>query len=227
MPDGQKVFKAGCEILVQTSGGGFFHASGGALDGPKGRGSLYDIWGAAATKAIAKLKPQLKTGAALDEHLLDQLILPASLAQGTSRLLGSKELTLHAQTALHIAEKMVPGVSIKVSKDAQGLTLVECTGIARKPGAAPVAPPSGAGESTTLVAKLSPGTLSKAAKNVVDDLRNDLREFSAYYGLRAEAEAEADLVRLQGCKGPEQMAELRTELGNMFQHYKFSDWQWG
>ncbi|CAE7758268.1 RTCA, partial [Symbiodinium pilosum] len=95
MPEGQKVFKAACDILVEMSGGGVFHASGGPLDGPKGRGSLYDVWGAAAEKALVPLKAQLKTGAALDEHLLDQLILPASLAAGSSRLLGSKELTLH------------------------------------------------------------------------------------------------------------------------------------
>ena len=48
----------------------------------------------------------------------DQLILPATLASGTSRLLGAKELTLHARTALHIAEKMVPGVGIKVTEAA-------------------------------------------------------------------------------------------------------------
>ena len=35
-----------------------------------------------------QLKKQLATNAAVDEHLLDQLILPASLASGTSRLLG-------------------------------------------------------------------------------------------------------------------------------------------
>eukprot|EP00439_Symbiodinium_sp_Y106_P056903 s828_g8.t1 len=91
MPEGQKVFKAACDILVEMSGGGVFHASGGPLDGPKGRGSLYDVWGAAAEKALVPLKAQLKTGAALDEHLLDQLILPASLAAGSSRLLGSKD----------------------------------------------------------------------------------------------------------------------------------------
>lgn len=155
MPEGQKVFKASCDILVHMSGGGVFHASGGPLDGPKGRGSLYEIWGASAEKALASLKKQLKTGAALDEHLLDQLILPATLAEGTSRLLGSKELTLHAQTALYIAEKMVPGVGIKVTPGPSGLQLVEITGIGRKVGAPPL-PPTPATSSGNMTGQLPP-----------------------------------------------------------------------
>eukprot|EP00931_Biecheleriopsis_adriatica_P008339 TRINITY_DN109537_c0_g1_i1.p1 TRINITY_DN109537_c0_g1~~TRINITY_DN109537_c0_g1_i1.p1 ORF type:complete len:762 (-),score=200.90 TRINITY_DN109537_c0_g1_i1:14-2260(-) len=226
MPEGQKVFKASCEIVVHLSGGGVFHASGGAMDGPKGRGSLYDVWGAAAEKALVPLKAQLKSGAALDEHLLDQLILPATLAQGTSRLLGAKELTLHAQTALHIAEKMVPGVKVSVTpQGASGLKLVEIVGIGRTPGAPPSAPPSAAA-GDVMVAQLAPGTLSSAPEQLLKDLRNDLRQFSAHNCLRAEAEVSADHVRIEGCEGPDQAVALRQELEAMFNFYAFPAPRW-
>mmetsp|Transcript_99050 Transcript_99050/g.236355 ORF Transcript_99050/g.236355 Transcript_99050/m.236355 type:complete len:1014 (-) Transcript_99050:67-3108(-) len=224
MPEGQKVFKAGCDIVVHMSGGGCFHASGGPLDGPKGRGSLYDVWGAAAEKALVPLKAQLKTGAALDEHLLDQLILPATLAEGTSRLLGSKELTLHAQTALYLAEKMVPGVRVQVTPQA-GLKLVEITGIARKVGAPPLMPEA-AGGSGDMVAQLPPGTLSKVQGQVITDLRGDLGHLSANFRLRVEAEVASDCFRVQGCEGPDHAAALRKELEAICKYYAFPAPRW-
>lgn len=226
MPEGQKVFKAACDILVEMSGGGVFHASGGPLDGPKGRGSLYDVWGAAAEKALAPLKAQLKTGAALDEHLLDQLILPASLAAGSSRLLGSKELTLHAQTALHIAQEMVPGVDVKVTSQG-GLQLVEIKGIGRKAGDAPLSPPGGSSGSSTLRAALPPGTLSNAPEQLRSDLRGDLGHFSAMQGVRAEAEVGGDCISIQGCEGPDHALRLRKELEAICGYYGFPAPQWG
>lgn len=226
MPEGQKVFKAGCDILVHMSGGGFFHASGGPLDGPKGRGSLYDVWGASAEKALASLKKQLQTGAALDEHLLDQLILPATLAEGTSRLLGSKDLTLHAQTALYIAEKMVPGVGIKVTPQAtSGLKLVEITGIGRKVGAPPLTPSAGP-SSGNMVGQLPPGTLSKAEEHLRSSLRGDLGHLSANFGLRVEAEVASDSFRVQGCEGPDHAAAVRKELQAVCNYYSFPPPQW-
>eukprot|EP00746_Dinoflagellata_sp_MGD_P126014 gnl/MRDRNA2_/MRDRNA2_60942_c0_seq1.p1 gnl/MRDRNA2_/MRDRNA2_60942_c0~~gnl/MRDRNA2_/MRDRNA2_60942_c0_seq1.p1 ORF type:complete len:1875 (+),score=360.74 gnl/MRDRNA2_/MRDRNA2_60942_c0_seq1:45-5669(+) len=48
----------------------------------------------------------LKSGSCADEHLVDQLIIYMALAQGTSRLrIGSAGLTLHARTALWVAEQ--------------------------------------------------------------------------------------------------------------------------
>merc|ERR1712110_1033581 len=85
----------------------------------------------ACREACESLGRQLASGAATDEHLLDQLILPASLAQGTSRLLAA-EPSLHAQTALHIAKMLVPGV--RVSERRQGdLTLIEIEGVGHRP----------------------------------------------------------------------------------------------
>ncbi|CAE8624994.1 unnamed protein product [Polarella glacialis] len=227
-PQGARVFKASCEIVVHLSGGGLFHGSGGACDGPKGRDTLYAVWGAAAEKALKPLKAQLKTGAALDEHLLDQLILPASLAEGTSRLLGAKELTLHAQTAIYLAEKMVPGVQIRVTQDPSGLSLVECVGIGRKPGDAPLRPGGGGGAecASGLTAQLAPGTLSGAPEQLLTDLRNDLRQFSAHHGLRAEPEVSADRVVITGCQTPEHARECRTEMEDVFKYYQFPAPRW-
>lgn len=221
-PEKGNAFKAACEIVVHTSGGGLFHGSSGPLDGPKGRGSLYDVWGASAEKALGPLKAQLKSGSALDEHLLDQLILPASLAAGTSKFLGNKELTLHAQTAIYIAQKMVPGVQIMVSKDASGLSLVECIGIGREPGAGPVKIPSdsNAGDvSEQLCAQLEPGSLSSAPEQMLADLRNDLRQFSAHQSLRAEAEVASDRIKVQGCRDADHAHACRQEMEALLNYY--------
>jgi len=227
MPENGKIFKAACEILVHMSGGGYFHGSGGVLDGPKGRGSLYEIWGSSAEKALASLKAQLKSGAALDEHLLDQLLLPASLADGTSRFLGAKELTLHAQTAIHIAQRMVPGVKIQVTpQSGTGLSLVECVGIGWKPGSLPSRPSSTGTKNGQLVAQLAPNVLSNAPGQLLTDLRNDLMQFSGYHGLRALAEVAADRVCIDGCDGPDQVAAVRKELEAMFNFYQFPAAEW-
>lgn len=219
-PSSGRVFKANCEILVQTSGGGLFHGSASPLDGPKGGGSLYTIWGKAAEQALVSLKAQLKSGSALDEHLLDQLILPASLAAGTSRLLGAKELTLHAQTAIHIAEKMVPGVRFKVTKQSTGLTLVECEGNGRIPGAPAVNPHgrAGAPQSQVVMWTLQAGTLSRGPHQMVADLKHDLQQFSSYHDVLAEASIEHDQVRLCKC-APEKLAPCQEELENIFKFY--------
>lgn len=225
-PDGGRVFKSGCDIVVHTTTGGVFHGSGGAQEKPRTK-TLYDVWGVAAQTAISFLQPQLKSGSAVDEHLLDQLILPASLAQGTSRLLGSKELTLHAQTALYIAEKMVPGVRIKVTQQSPGgQSLVEIEGIGRKPGSAPLAPPTLASKSGAsgalgpLEAKLQTGSLSLAPANMLADFRNDLGQFSAHHGVTAEPDVPNDKIRISGFQAPEQLETCRSELQNILQFYQ-------
>jgi len=81
----------------------------------------------AAQTACEPLAHQLASGAATDEHLLDQLILPASLAHGTSHFLVA-ELSLHAQAAIHIAKLLVPEVQIS-EKRLWDLFLIEIKGI--------------------------------------------------------------------------------------------------
>eukprot|EP00928_Gymnodinium_smaydae_P011797 TRINITY_DN14318_c0_g1_i1.p1 TRINITY_DN14318_c0_g1~~TRINITY_DN14318_c0_g1_i1.p1 ORF type:complete len:740 (-),score=104.15 TRINITY_DN14318_c0_g1_i1:228-2369(-) len=227
-PVGRPVNKASCEIVVHTSGGGLFHGSAGAFDGPRSAGSLYNIWGAAAEKALGPLKKQLRSGAALDEHLLDQLILTASLAKGTTRLLGDKELTLHAQTAIFVAEKMVPGVRFNVTKQMpSGLTLVECHGIGLAPGGPPVDPFASASAATgEVVAQLARGTLSQATAQMLADFRNDLQQFGAHFGVAPATQAERDQVSISGCHGAEQVASCKAELQQIFNFYQLVAPQW-
>jgi RNA 3'-terminal phosphate cyclase len=50
-------------------------------------------------------KACLDAGACVDEHMIDQLILPMALAQGTSRVRGPPKrliTSLHLETAIHM-----------------------------------------------------------------------------------------------------------------------------
>jgi len=213
-----------CEIVVKTSTGGIFHGSAGAVEVNRNK-SLYEVWGMSAEKALGPLKTQLKSGAALDEHLLDQLILPASLAQGTSRLLGGQDLTLHAQTAIHIAEKMVPGVRFSVTKPTPGTTLVECHGVGRRPGSAPVNPTQCNADSSDhgdLVAQVPAGSLLNAAQGLFDDLG----KFSQFNAVDACAKPAEDCVVISGCTELQQASALRIELEQLLSFYGFSQVCW-
>lgn len=122
-------------ILVETSTKARFHASSvPSACTDNGAGDTAHGWIAQACRgARESLDRQLDSGAAADEHLLDQLILPASLAQGTSRLLAA-EPSLHAKTALHIAKLLVPGVRVNERKQGD-LTLIEISGVGRRAAA--------------------------------------------------------------------------------------------
>jgi RNA 3'-terminal phosphate cyclase (ATP) len=122
-------------ILVETSTTARFHASSvPTACADIGAGDTTNGWIAQACREVrAALDRQLDSGAAADEHLLDQLILPASLAHGTSRLL-TAEPSLHATTALHIAKLLVPGVRVNESKHGD-LTLIEIQGVGHRAAA--------------------------------------------------------------------------------------------
>jgi len=121
------------DVLAETSTGALFHGStvpAGLCDTEASdveSGRLVGMLRMAAQKACEPLARQLASGAATDEHLLDQLILPASLAHGTSRLLVA-EPSLHAQAAIHIAKLLVPEVQIS-EKRLWDLFLIEIKGI--------------------------------------------------------------------------------------------------
>merc|ERR1712129_591408 len=102
-------------------------------------GNFREVFKAAADEACRSLWAQLATGAAVDVHLIDQLILPASLASGTSRLLVS-ELSMHARTAIHIAELLVPGVKFRESVCGDKLSLLEVEGVVHEPPSGVVGP---------------------------------------------------------------------------------------
>merc|ERR1712232_713170 len=99
-----------------TTKGNLFYGSSGEphdLSGNKVTGpGVKELACKCAEVACDGLHKQLETGSAVDEHLLDQLILPASLAAGKSRFLTSKP-SLHAETALYIAEKFLPDMRVR------------------------------------------------------------------------------------------------------------------
>ncbi|XP_012233175.1 RNA 3'-terminal phosphate cyclase [Linepithema humile] len=80
------------------------------------------------------LKPLL-TGACVDEHIQDQMIILMALAKGTSRIkVGDKKLTCHTETAMQVAEMMLGkrGLSFNLSESAEGgdtsSYVLECQG---------------------------------------------------------------------------------------------------
>jgi len=226
-PPDDRTNKAGCQIVVETSKGGLFHGSGAVQDGPKGaRGpSYYEIWGYAAQEALGPLKAQLASGAAFDDHLVDQLILPASLAKGTSKLLAGKELSLHAQTAVFIAEQMVPGVKFRTTHPTPNVTLLECDGIGRSPGAAAISGPSQGSPANTVEALLAAGSLG-GNPTLLADLKNDLSQFAAHFEVKAEALPQQDRIRVSNCATPYRAAECKAELEKILSFYGFSDVRW-
>mmetsp|Transcript_67147 Transcript_67147/g.173976 ORF Transcript_67147/g.173976 Transcript_67147/m.173976 type:complete len:287 (-) Transcript_67147:174-1034(-) len=146
------------DIVVKTTSGSLFHGGTEPKDLPgfgksrgcKGKvggkvGSIPDLCAVAAGEAAAAVQEHLDTGAAVDEHLADQLILPASLAAGTSYLLCG-ELSLHMRTAMYIAEQFLPGVKFKEERRGK-LSLIEVQGVGHQPAgrdrsaSAPVAVP--------------------------------------------------------------------------------------
>jgi RNA 3'-terminal phosphate cyclase len=127
-------------ILVVTTSGARFHGSSAPGIVPcsgvsGGLAPLVEVFSAAARQACEPLAQQLASGAAADEHLLDQLILPASVAKGTSRFLAAKP-SLHAQAAIHVAKLMVPNVRITEQVCGE-LCLIEVEGIGHRPRACP------------------------------------------------------------------------------------------
>jgi len=79
-----------------------------------------------AEEACEQLLEWWRSGAALDRHLADQLIVPAALARGDS-VLGTCRVTEHLQTAIWVVEQY-------------GLADFEQRGELGKPGAVIVRP---------------------------------------------------------------------------------------
>ena len=87
-------------------------AEGDALIGDDGLGERGKTAEKVGTEAAQRFFHQLKTGAYVDLHTADNLILPCSLASGTSSFTVSR-LTMHTLTAVEVA-KMIVGVKITV-----------------------------------------------------------------------------------------------------------------
>ncbi len=104
-------------------------ATGDALIGDDGLGERGKTAEKVGAEAAQRLIHQVKTRAYVDLHTADNLILPCSLASGTSGFTVS-QLTMHTLTAVEVA-KMVSGVRITVegAEGKQGRITVEGLGI--------------------------------------------------------------------------------------------------
>lgn len=211
------------DIVVETTSGALFHGGSEPKDLPAegmtdraGRGVPH-LFAAAAGDAVKPLAADLASGAAVGEHLADQLVLPASLAQGRSKILAA-ELSLHTTTAIHIAKLLVPGVAISVKERPGGLTLVEIDGVGYVSGgdgggALPSAQPND-------VVQLSQGALSAAAASMLADFENDMWQLSEATGAKVAVDKAGDRLLVSGGtleRGSAQ-AELRKVLHFYFGH---------
>jgi RNA 3'-terminal phosphate cyclase (ATP) len=79
------------------------------------------------SEAAAGLVEQVKTGAAVDLHTSDHMILPCSLAEGESSFYASR-LTLHTLTAIELA-KMFTGAEFSVSGREGQPAKISCVGV--------------------------------------------------------------------------------------------------
>ena len=111
----------GCGVLcVARTSTGAILGSSGLLD----RGMSVDDVGAAAGRELAEA---LASGAACDSWLADQLIVFMALAGGESRLRAPCPLTMHARTAIAVAQQMTKAV-FHVGEYESGSCLITCTG---------------------------------------------------------------------------------------------------
>jgi len=79
-------------------------------------------------KAAQMLLTDLEKQVCFDQHLQDQMIIFMALAQGRSRILTSRPLTLHTKTAIYIAELMTQA-KFNVEDINENQSIIECQGI--------------------------------------------------------------------------------------------------
>ena len=99
--------------------------------GKQGKGGS-DL-GELAERAGREVGRLVESGAAVDPHLLDQVIVFMALAKGSSRVVALDPPSLHARTAMAVCEQMT-GAKFEVRRGKQGgvspgLVAVECVGI--------------------------------------------------------------------------------------------------
>ena len=86
--------------------------------------------GSAAGERCAKeLLAEIEVQSCVDSRAVDQLIVFMTLAKGTSAIRCKYPLSLHAETAMHIAEKVVPNVRFEVKDKEGGGCLLQCVGV--------------------------------------------------------------------------------------------------
>jgi len=114
----------GCGIIL------FAKSKEGAILGADSLGELGRPAEKVGTEAAEELLRQLRAEAPVDRHLVDQLIVYMSLADGRSTIRTS-ELTLHALTCIRLSEKMV-GARFKVEGKEGAPSTITCEGIGLK-----------------------------------------------------------------------------------------------
>ncbi len=77
-------------------------------------------------EAAKKLLKEVNSGATVDSHASDQLIIYMALAEGES-IIKTSELTMHTLTCIELSKMLLPNVSFTVEKDRP--TVIKCRGV--------------------------------------------------------------------------------------------------
>ena len=102
---------------------------GDAFIGNDGLGERGKTAERVGTEAAERLISQIKTGAYVDLHTADNLVLPCSLASGTSSFTVSR-LTLHTLTAVEVAKSIVSAkIVVEGSEGKPGRITIEGRGV--------------------------------------------------------------------------------------------------
>jgi RNA 3'-terminal phosphate cyclase (ATP) len=80
----------------------------------------------AATSAAEELAALIDSGATVDDHMLDQLVVYMALGAG-GEVLARAPLSMHAKTAMAVCEQMMPWVKFKTTEKGNGGKLVMVT----------------------------------------------------------------------------------------------------
>jgi RNA 3'-terminal phosphate cyclase (ATP) len=102
---------------------------GEALIGDDGLGERGKTAERVGTEAAQRLISQIKTGAYVDLHTADNLVLPCSLAEGTSSFTVSR-LTLHTFTAVEVAKSILGAkITVEGTEGQSGRIVIEGRGV--------------------------------------------------------------------------------------------------
>lgn len=100
---------SGCGVLITAE------TDKGCLLGGSSIGSPKIPLDETAKMAVKEIVESMDGGGCVDDYLQDQLILYMALADGISEIV-TNSLTLHAQTAIWLASKMLPSARFEVTK---------------------------------------------------------------------------------------------------------------
>ena len=79
----------------------------------------------ASLSAAEELAALIDSGATVDDHMLDQLVVYMALGAG-GEVLARAPLSMHAKTAMAVCEQMMPWVKFKTTEQSSSLVMVTC-----------------------------------------------------------------------------------------------------